>query len=82
MNNDELDDIFSMEEGRRALEIEGLPMSEAVFGAIVSDFKALGGHKGLWKRYADLHGRGLSTEEVQRTIGEEIKALLKNRGRM
>ena len=82
MRNDELDDIYSMEESRRIWELDGLPVSDAEFGALVSDFKALGGRKGLWKRYAELHGRGLSTEEVQRAIGEEIKALLKSRGRV
>ena len=80
--DDELEDIYSMEESRRVWELDGLPVSDAEFGALVSDFKAIGGKRGLLKRYAELHGRGLSTEEVQREIGEEIKALLKSRGRV
>ena len=79
-SDDELLDIYDMEEGRFMSEVEGIPMDEAEFTALVGHYRSFGGRKHVYKRMMEMKAAGISKDEAIRTISHEVKEHLKRRG--
>ena len=79
-SNDELLDIYDMEEARWVSEVEGNPMSEAQFTRLVDHYRTFGGRKHVYRRMMEMKAAGISKDEAIRTISQEVKTHLQSRG--